>query len=277
MTLTTFTTGIGLRAEHYQEVLASLPPIPWLEVHSENYFSEGGLSLYYLNKIREHYPVSLHGVALSLGSTDPLDLGHLKKLKRLIDRMEPCFVSEHLCWSSINGHHYNELLPLPYTEESLAHVIDRVQQVQSYLQRTILVENICSYIQYPHSVIPEAEFLTALATRTGCKILLDINNLYINAKNHLFEPLHYLKIIPGDLIAEFHIAGHTVESIENKSILIDTHDQQVSAGVWHLYENALQLYGNRPTLIEWDSNLPRLSILTGEADKANQIIEKIYG
>ncbi len=277
MTLTALKTGIGLRAEHYQQILNERPTLSWLEVHSENYFSASSLAYSYLQSIRQHYPISLHGVALSLGSTDPLNKDHLTKLKQLIDAIEPCFVSEHLCWNSINGQYYPELLPLPYTHETLSHIVDRIQQVQEYLQRAILIENITSYIQYSHSTIPETEFLIEVARRSGCTLLLDINNVYINAQNQHYNPLHFLTPIPADLITEIHLAGHIVDSIAGEPILIDTHSQPIAPAVWDLYQQAIQLYGCKPTLIEWDSQLPTLATLVTEAEHANSLLEQYHG
>lgn len=270
------TAGIGLRAEHYQSILEELPIVPWLEVHSENYFAQGGLPLYYLRKIREHYPISLHGVALSLGSADPLNRQHLQQLKQLIDEIDPSLVSDHLCWNSINGQYFNELLPLPYTEEALTHIITRIQQVQDYLQRSILIENISAYIHYHHSTIPEAEFIAEAAQRSGCSILLDINNIYVNAQNLGSDARHYINTLPAALIKEIHLAGYTEQRVAGKSLLVDTHDKPVYPEVWQLYEYALQRFGVRPTLIEWDNHLPTLSGLLAEAEKANQIIAKYY-
>ena len=199
--------GIGLRAPHVGQVLAERPPIAWFEVHSENYFADGGSALAALERIRAEYPLSLHGVGLSLGSTDPLDVAHLAKLKRLADRIEPCLLSEHLCWSSVNGRHYNDLLPLPYTNEALDHVCARVAAVQDYLRREILVENVSSYYAFPESTLAEAAFVASVATRTGCKLLVDVNNIYVNSQNHGIDADEYLGAIPPTTVAEIHLAG----------------------------------------------------------------------
>ena len=265
--------GIGLRAAHYRDVLESLPSVGWLEVHSENYFGEGGAPLYYLDRIRAHYPLSLHGVGLSLGSTDPLDVGHLAKLKALIERFEPGLVSDHLSWSSVNGLHFNDLLPLPYTEESLAHVARRVLIVQQHLGHRLLVENPSTYAQFAESCIPEAEFLAELARRTGCGILLDVNNVYVSACNHRLDPRRYIDSIPARHVAEIHLAGFTRNGADGAEILIDTHSRPVAAEVWALFAHAVERFGPRPTLVEWDADLPPLAMLAAEAGHAQALLE----
>lgn len=266
--------GIGLRAEHYDTLLETLPAVGWLEVHSENYFGAGGKPLDYLERIRAHYPLSLHGVGLSIGSTDPLNHWHLTQLKRLIQRFEPALVSEHLSWGSIGGRYLNDLLPLPYTEEALYHLTARVARVQDILGRQILIENISSYLQYTHSTIPEWEFLAELAERAGCGVLLDVNNIYVSARNHGFDPDAYLRAIPHRVVQEIHLAGFTVNRFEGSEILIDTHNQPVYPDVWALYRRAVQRFGPRPTLIEWDTDLPELAVLIGEAQQADAILEE---
>ncbi len=262
--------GIGLRAPHYRELLDSLPPIGWFEVHSENYFGDGGQALYFLERFRSHYPLSLHGVGLSLGSTDPLNLGHLKKLKRLADRFEPGLISDHLCWSSVGGQFLNDLLPLPYTEEALSHVVTRVSEAQDYLRRQILVENVSSYLQYKHSTISEWEFLAEVARRAGCGILLDVNNIYVSAQNHEFDPNLFIDAIPADSVLEIHLAGFD----SNGDCLIDTHAKPVFDAVWSLYTHTIERLGAKPTLIEWDTDIPVLDVLLGEAWKARTILQK---
>lgn len=268
--------GVGLRAFYYQDILNSLPKLGFLEVHSENFFSDGGKPLYFLKKFSEHYPMSFHGVGLSLGSTDPLNNDHLKKLKALINSVNPALISEHISWGQHQGRHFNDLWPVPYIEEALTHLSQRIIEVQDYLQRQILVENISSYVQYPDADIPEWEFLTQLANMSGCGILLDVNNIYVNSQNHGFDPMSYIKEIPGTSVQEIHLAGFTPSQINNKPILIDTHNQQVCADVWTLYEATLQQMGPKPTLIEWDSDFPPFEILYGEAQKANEILAR-YG
>ena len=266
--------GIGLRAEHYDAVLETRPSVGWLEVHSENYFGAGGKPLDYLERIRVHYPLSLHGVGLSIGSTDPLDKLHLAKLKRLIERFEPALVSEHLSWGSVGGRYLNDLLPLPYTREALYHLVARVSQVQDLLGRQILIENISSYLQYVESSIPEWDFLAELVERTGCGVLLDVNNIYVSVRNHGFDPGTYLRGIPRHAVREIHLAGFTVNRFEDGEILIDTHNRPVHPAVWTLYRQAVQRFGPIPTLIEWDSDLPELAVLVGEAQQADAILEE---
>ena len=261
--------GIGLRAPHVSEVLATRPDVRWFEVHSENYFVEGGPALAALARIRADYPLSLHGVGMSLGSADPLDRTHLGKLRRLIDRFEPALVSEHLCWSGIDGRHLNDLLPLPYTEEALAHVCTRVAEVQEALGRELLVENVSSYLAFADATIPEWEFVAAVARRTGCKLLLDVNNIYVNAVNHGFDADVYLAAIPPDAVSEIHLAGFDASG----PYLIDTHGAPVAAAVWALYTRAIERVGPRPTLIEWDTDIPAFSVLECEAATAQAILE----
>lgn len=265
--------GIGLRAAHYAEMLERLPSAGWLEVHSENYFGAGGRPLDALERLREHYPVSLHGVGLSLGSTDPLDVAHLRKLKALIGRIEPGLVSEHLAWGSVGGRHLNDLLPLPYTEEALGHFCSRVNRAQEFLGRRILVENPSSYLQFAESAIPEAEFLREVARATGCAILLDVNNVYVSAFNNGLDARRYLDLIPSRCVAEIHLAGHTRSGSGRSEILIDTHSAPVADPVWSLYARALERFGPVPTLIEWDAELPSLDILLAQAARAQSLME----
>ena len=260
--------GIGLRTPHYQALLAQRPPLAFVEVHSENFFCEGGQPLRYLERFREDYAISTHGVGLSLGSTDPLDATHLKKLKRLVDWLDPMLVSEHLCWVGVNGRFLNDLLPLPYTQEALDHVVSRVQQVQDYLGRQILVENLSSYLEFADSTIPEWEFVSAVAKRGGCRILLDVNNIHVNASNHGFDPIAYINAIEPGSVGEIHLAGFQ----DTGEILIDTHGSVVSDDVWKLYAHAIRRLGPVPTLIEWDTDIPALDVLLGEADKASRIL-----
>ena len=260
--------GIGLRPPHYRQLLDELPDIGWLEVHSENYFADGGQPLYFLERLRRHYPVSLHGVGLSLGSTDALSREHLANLARLIDRVEPALVSEHLSWSSVGGRFYNDLLPLPYTAEALALVCRHVDQTQDCLGRQLLLENVSSYLQFTESDWPEWEFIAEVARRTGCGILLDVNNIYVSSVNHGFDALRYLRGIPTAHVREIHLAGHD----QNGHCLIDTHGARVAEPVWALYRAAFARFGRVPTLIEWDIDLPPLAVLLGEAAKVETIL-----
>jgi uncharacterized protein len=263
--------GIGLRALHHEEIISSLPAVGWLEAHSENYFGPGGAHRECLLSLRAHYPLSLHGVGLSMGSIDPLDLHHLRQLQRLVEDLEPIFVSEHLSWGSAGGRHLNDLLPLPYTEEALRHMAARVREVQDALGRQILMENISSYLRFVCPEVPEWEFLTALAQESGCGILLDVNNVYVNAMNHGFDPCDYLQGVPRTVVKEIHLAGHTVVGMHEREIRIDTHDTHVCDEVWSLYAAAVKRFGSVPTLIEWDANIPSLAILQAEAAKADAI------
>lgn len=261
--------GVGLRAPHYAQFLERPPAIAWLEVHSENFFADGGQPHAILEQVRSRYPLSLHGVGLSLGSTDDLSGWHLDKLKGLIDRYQPGLVSEHLCWCSVGQRYLNDLLPLPYTEEALTHVCRRIDKVQDYLGRQLLIENLSSYLQFTHSTIPEWEFLAETARRSGCGILLDVNNVYVNARNHGFNAKAYLDAIPGDAVHEIHLAGYEDEG----DCLIDTHGRPVAAAVWDLYAYAVRRFGKMPTLIEWDTDIPPLTVLLDEAAKAQAIME----
>jgi uncharacterized protein (UPF0276 family) len=269
--------GIGLRAPHHDAILAQQPRIGWLEAHSENYFADGGAQLECLERLRSLYPLSLHGVGLSLGSTDPLDRAHLGRLKRLVDRFEPALVSEHLSFSSAGGRFANDLLPLPYTDESLRHVIDRIRQVQDFLGRQILIENISSYLTYACSDISEPEFLGALVFETDCALLLDVNNVYVNAVNHGFDARSYIEAIPRHCVAEIHLAGHSINRHGAIEILIDTHSARVSDAVWSLYDAAVDRFGRLPTLIEWDADLPTLDVLVAEAALAERRTERTHG
>jgi uncharacterized protein len=268
--------GIGLRFQHYRDVLETRPTVGWFEVHSENYFGKGGAPLRYLEKIREDYPISLHGVGMSLGSVDALDGRHLAQIKGLMARIEPGLVSEHLSWSSFRGDYLNDLAPLPYTEEALLHLAVRIANVQDFLGRQILVENPSSYLEYEHSTYQEQDFLNELSRRTGCGILLDINNVYVSCQNHGWNALDYLQGIASERVGEIHLAGHTVNTVSGREILIDTHNQPVCPEVWALYQKALQLLGPKPTLIEWDTDLPALSILVDEAKQAESYLGVSY-
>jgi len=257
--------GIGLRSAHHAEFLARRPAVPWVEVHSENFFADGGAKLAVLDAVRQDYGLSLHGVGLSLGGADPLDREHLACLKRLVQRAEPALVSEHVAWGSAGGVFLNDLLPLPCTMAALRHTAARVAAVQDCLGRPILVENVSSYLQFEGAEMTEWEFLAGLAREAGCGILLDVNNIHVSAVNHGFDALDYLRGIPAALVGEIHLAGYT----DAGDILIDTHSAPVSAPVWALYREALALLGPVPTLIEWDAELPALDRLLAEAASAD--------
>jgi uncharacterized protein (UPF0276 family) len=264
--------GIGLRAEHGAEFLERDPDVGFIEVHAENYFGRGGLPLHVLRRARRDHALSVHGVGLSIGSTDPLDAAHLQRLGELIDELQPAFVSEHLSWTSHRGVHLNDLLPLPLTDEALDHVVARVDAVQTRLRREILVENVSSYFEYADSTIPECEFLAALARRSGCGLLLDVNNVYVSAANHGLDAVDYVQRMPIDAVRELHLAGHVRKPCAGGEMLIDSHSEPVCADVWALYAVALRRFGAVPTLIEWDSDLPPLDVLLAEAGKADALL-----
>ena len=265
------TPGIGLRAPHYREVLESLPKLGWVEVHNENFFG-GGAPLHTLLRVREHYPVSLHGVGMGLASTAPLDPEHLSALHRLCEAVQPSAVSEHLCWNTAAGMTINDLLPFPYTHEALSHVASRVEQVQEKLGRQLLVENLSSYLSFSQSEMTEGEFLAELTRRTGCGILFDVENLHVNVRNLGVDAEAFIKAIPAEAVKEYHLAGYSIRD----GCLVDTHDHPVYPEVWELYEHVLRHIGPRPTLIEWDTDIPALSVLMGEATKAQQWMENIH-
>lgn len=266
-TLPEHSVGIGLRQPHYREMFERTPALGFLEVHSENFFLDGGAAMHALERARAAYPISLHGVGLSLGSSDALAHQHLAKLKRLVDRVEPALVSEHLCWSGLGTRHFNDLLPLPHTREALGLLTERVDRVQSVLNRSILVENVSAYVEFRDSEMTETAFLAELARRTGCGILLDVNNLYVNAVNFGFDPVARLADLPPEAIGEMHLAGHT--SVDG--CLIDTHGSRVCDEVWALFQAACRRFGPKPTLIEWDTDLPALDVLLAEASTAESV------
>ena len=265
--------GVGLRFAHHRAVLDERPAAAWFEVHAENYMG-GGRPLAYLEAIRRDYRVALHGVALSLGAAEGLDARHLRRLAALADRIDADLVSEHLAWTASGGTHFPDLLPLPLTEESLALVCRNVEHGQQVLGRQLLLENPSSYLRYRHSTIPEWEFIAAVAARTGCGILCDVNNIYVSACNHGFDALAYLRALPAKSIGEIHLAGHRVRELaDGRSIRIDDHGSRVAPEVWSLYAEAVALFGPRPTLIEWDTDVPPLSVLLAEAAHAERILK----
>lgn len=266
--------GIGLRAEHEEAILREKPAVGWVEVHSENYFGMGSRPQVKLEEIREYYPVSLHGLGLGLGNVDSISYEHVRKLKQLVDVIEPCLVSDHLCWTAHKGHVFLDLLPLPYTREAAKHVASRIDMVQQALGRQILVENVSSYIQFAHNELSEWSFLTEVATQSNCRILLDVNNIYVNAHNHGYDALEFLNSIPADMIGEIHVAGHTKRVIDGQTLLIDTHDRPVSTAVWDIYKMVLNKTGPKKTLLEWDSDLPSLSGLVQEAQLSLEQLRK---
>jgi uncharacterized protein (UPF0276 family) len=260
--------GIGLRSPHVSEIAATRPELAFLEVHAENYMAETP-ALDRLLELRRDYPVSLHGVALSLGSAEALDRSHLSRFKALIERIEPMLVSEHLAWSAIGGAYLNDLLPLPYTEASLDLFCRRVEEAQEALGRRLMIENPSTYLRYRHSPIPEAEFITEIAHQTGCGILCDVNNIHVSAWNFGFDPIAYLEALPIEAIGEIHLAGHHIA--EDVDILIDDHGSRIAKPVWELHAAALRRFGPVPTLIEWDTDLPALDVLLDEAHHAEEL------
>ena len=264
-------SGIGLRSAHVAEVLARRPAIGWLEVHAENYMG-GGPAIRALERLRGDCPISVHGVGLSLGSAGGLDPGHLERLAALVDRIQPTLVSEHLAWSTTGGAYLNHLLPLPYTEETLAVVCEHVDRAQHRLRRRLLVENPSSYARFEHSPIPEAEFATELARRSGCGLLCDVNNIYVSCRNLGDDPAAYLDRLDPTAVEEIHLAGHAVNHADGRPILIDDHGSRVTEDVWRLYARALERFGPVPTLVEWDTDLPPLAVLLEEAGIAGALL-----
>ena len=264
--------GLGLRKEHYEAVLADRPDVDWFEIISENYMVDGGKPLDYLARIRERYPMVMHGVSMSIGSVEPLNFDYLKKLKALIERVEPAWFSDHLCWTGVHGINLHDLMPLPYTEEAVRHVVDRINQVQDYMGRQMLLENVSSYVSYSESQMSESEFLREVTERADCLILLDINNIYVSAYNHNFNAVSYLDDMPGERVCQIHLAGHTYQN----DLIVDTHDQAVADPVFDLYAQAIQRFGRVSTMIERDDNIPEIEHLIDELDHARHIADAVF-
>ena len=265
--------GIGLRSKHYGRFLAEPPPVAWVEAISENFLAPGGRPQAVLEKVRRDVPVVLHGVSLGIGSTDPLDRDLLRALRALVGRVEPAYVSDHLCWGRHAGRYAHELLPLPHTEEALAHVVSRVRAVQDALGRQILLENVSSYVGFAASTMAEWEFLARVSEEADCGILLDINNVYVSARNHGFDPDAYLAGIPADRVGQFHLAGHS----DHGAYLLDTHDGPVPDPVWELYRTALRRFGRAPSLVEWDDQIPDLDRVVEESRLAAALEAEVLG
>ncbi|TAM95182.1 MAG: DUF692 domain-containing protein [Rhodanobacteraceae bacterium] len=265
--------GIGLRAPHVARMLAERPRIAWLETHSENLFAAGGPFRDALDGIRQDYPLSLHGVGLSLGSADALDAAHLKRLREVVNRYQPELVSEHLCWGALGGRHSNDLLPLPFTEEAMNLVVSRIGQVQDALGRQILVENISTYLRFEGGDYTEWDFVAEAVRRSGCGLLCDVNNIHVNSINHGFDPHAYLRALPRAAVQEIHLAGFTRKDNLPVPLLIDSHSRRVDAAVWDLYAEAIALFGPVPTLIEWDQDIPELEVLLDEAAHAQGVLD----
>lgn len=263
--------GIGLRADHYAELIARDVPLDWLEVLSENYLVPGGPPLAWLDRFRDRLPLVMHGVSLSIGGVDPLDDGYLDALATLAARIEPAWISDHLCWTGVDGTNLHDLMPLPYTEEALAHVVRRVEQVQLRLGRRIALENVSSYVAFADSTLAECDFLAEVARRADCLILLDINNVHVSAANHGFDAEAYLAAMPPDRIQQFHLAGHS----RNGALLIDTHDAAIDDPVWALYASAVRRFGRVSASIERDDHIPPLDQLLAELQYARAIAEPL--
>ncbi len=259
--------GVGLRPKHFSRFLAGSSTVDWVEAVSENFMAIGGRPPAVLEKVRQDVPVALHGVSLCIGSTDPLNQQYLGDLRNLITRIQPAIVSDHLCWGSHGGRYAHDLWPLPYTEEALEHVVGRVQHVQEVLGRQILLENVSSYVAYRASEMSEWEFLSQVAERADCGILLDVNNVYVSSRNHGFDATEYLRGLPCSRVAQIHLAGH----MDKGAYLLDSHDAPVPPPVWELYRQAVHRFGRVPTLIEWDDHIPELDVLLAESSKAAEI------
>jgi uncharacterized protein (UPF0276 family) len=264
--------GIGLRSQHHAAILAAVPGPAWIEAHTENYFHEGGPAVRALERARSLYPLSLHGVGMGLGSADPLDRNHLQRVRRAVQRFEPALVSEHACWGHVDGEHFNDLLPLPYTEEAALHLAARVREVQDFLGRQILVENLSAYVSFANSQLSEGEFLGLVVERSGCGLLLDVNNAYVNAANLGLVLEDFFAALPPGAVQEIHLAGHSRRRVGARDLLLDDHGSAVCEAVWTLYESVLQRLGPVPTLIEWDNAVPALDTLLAEAAHADEIL-----
>ncbi len=263
--------GLGLRTQHYADVLEQKPPVDWFEIISENYMIPGGQPLAILDRVRADYPIVMHGVSLSVGGTDRLDPDYLRDLKALADRVQPQWISDHLCWTGVDGLNLHDLLPLPYTEEAVAHVAGRIRQVQDYLGRRIAIENVSSYVTYAHSMMSEWEFVSAVAEAADCWLLFDVNNIYVSGFNHDFDAQTFIEGVPRDRVVQFHLAGHS----NNGTHIIDTHDAPVIDDVWALYEAACHHFGRVSTMIERDDNIPPLADLLAELDHARAIAARV--
>lgn len=265
--------GVGLKAQHYQEALAGQHPLTFFEVHAENYMMQGGNHLRFLEAIREKFPLSIHGVGMSLGSAEGLDQSHLGKFRELVDRFTPWLVSEHLAWSVHDGTYMNDLLPLPLNDTTLAVVSENISRMQDAIGRRILIENPSTYVSFKSTDIPEPEYLERLADATGCGILLDVNNIYVSARNNGFDPKGYVDAVVGKHVGEIHLAGHTVKTIGGAELRLDDHGSPVIDDVWALYRYVVGLIGERPTLIEWDTNVPDFAALVSEAEQARLVMQ----
>jgi uncharacterized protein (UPF0276 family) len=262
--------GLGLRTEHYSDFVAAPQRVDWLEIISENYLVDGGKPLHFLDRIRRDYPMVMHGVSLSIGSSDPLDAGYLRQLKTLVERVQPAWVSDHLCWTGTDSLNLHDLLPLPYTEATLRHLAPRVRQLQDVLGCPFLLENLSSYVSYRADELREWEFIAELVARTGCELLLDVNNVYVNSVNHDFDPRAFIDAIPAEAVRQIHLAGHE----NHGDYIIDTHDHPICDAVWDLYAYTVRRMGAVPTMIERDDNIPLLSELIAELDTVRKVAQR---
>lgn len=266
--------GVGLKSDHYLQILQTLPEIGWFEVHPENYMGSGGPPHHFLTEIRQNYPLSLHGVGLSIGGDGPLDRDHLARFKALVDRYQPALVSEHLAWSTHDTAFFNDLLPLPYTPDTLRRIVEHVDQMQTHLKRQVLIENPATYLLFSDSTIDEVDFLDELAQKSGCGLLLDVNNVFVSASNHGGDANDYLARFPMHRVGEIHLAGHDQQPDDDGgTVLIDTHDRRVADPVWDLFAQAISSAGPRPTLVEWDGNIPEWPVLHGQARRAQSVLD----
>ena len=259
--------GVGLRPPHYKLVVETHPKVDWFEVISENFMVEGGRALEVLEAVREHYPIAMHGVSMSLGSTDPLNRNYLGRLRDLARRFEPAWISDHLCWTGVGGRNLHDLLPLPYTEEAIRHVVVRIRQVNETLERPILIENVSSYMAFADSTMSEWEFISTIAEEADCGILLDINNIFVSAFNHRFDANEYIDAVPVERVVQYHLAGHS----DHGTHLLDTHDHPIRDEVWALYERAVRRFGNVAAIVEWDDNIPEFAVLAEASERARTI------
>ncbi len=267
--------GVGFKHVHFNEILNDCGRVAWLEIHAENYMSEGGRNIAQLKKLRQHFPISCHGVGLSIGGTNPLDKTHLRRLKTLVDWLVPASFSEHLAWSSHDGQYYNDLLPVPYTRAALDRVCDHIDEVQEFLGRSLLLENPSTYLVFEESEMSEIEFISQISKRTGCGLLLDVNNVFVSATNHETDPYSYINEFPLALVGEIHLGGHAEDTDdEGATLLIDNHGAEIVEPVWALFEHTIKLSDALPTLIEWDNDVPEWKTLAAEAQRAHTAMEK---
>ena len=263
--------GIGLRTPHFEDILAGEAEVDWIEILSENFMATGGRPMAVLDRVSERYPIVMHGVSMSIGSTDPIDFDYLAQLKALAERVDAKWVSDHLCWTGVMGRNSHDLLPVPYTEATLAHVVDRIRTVQDFMERPIFFENPSTYLEFADSTMSEWQFIAEMSEQADCGLLIDVNNIYVSSYNHGWDPAEYLAGIPGERVAQYHLAGHS----NFGSHIIDSHSAPVTDAVWSLYRDALQRFGMRATLLEWDADIPDLGVVVAEVDKARAVATEV--